>query len=46
MSPVGTASAVLLRQRLFGDLPAGRDGLVMVLAQDGRVLRVTSSLCT
>src|SRR5262249_26032750 len=35
--------AVLLRQR-FGDLPAGRDGLVTVLVQDGNVLRVTSSL--
>jgi hypothetical protein len=33
----------LLRQR-FGDLPAGRDGLVTVLVQSGRVLRVTSSL--
>src|SRR5262245_13601374 len=43
MNPIGTASAVLLRQR-FGDLPAGRDGLVTVLVQDGRVLRVTSSL--
>ena len=43
VSPIGTASAVLLRQR-FGDLPAGRDGLVTVLVQDGGVLRVTSSL--
>src|SRR5262249_22134078 len=32
-----------LRQR-FGDLPAARDGLVTVLVQNGRVLRVTSSL--
>src|SRR5262249_5935924 len=43
VSPIGTASAVLLRQR-FGDLPAGRDGLVTVLVQNGNVLRVTSSL--
>jgi hypothetical protein len=43
VSPIGTASAVLLRQR-FGDLVAGRDGMVMVLAQNGNVLRVTSSL--
>jgi len=43
VSPIGTASAVLLRQR-FGDLPAGRDGMVMVLVQKGNALRVTSSL--
>src|SRR5437764_125393 len=41
--PIGTASVVLLRQR-FGDLPAGRDGLVAVLVQNGAVVRVTSSL--
>jgi len=43
VNPIDTASAVLLRQR-FGDLPAGRDGMVMVLVQNGRVLRTTSSL--
>jgi len=43
VNPIGTASAVLLRQR-FGDLPAGRDGLVTVLVQNGSVLHVTSSL--
>jgi len=40
---LGTGAVVLLRQR-FGDLPAGPDGQVAVLVQDGRVLRVTSSL--
>ena len=43
IAPIGTGSVVLLRQR-FGDLPAGHDGLVAVLVQDGSVLRVTSSL--
>jgi hypothetical protein len=43
VNPIDTASTVLLRQR-FGDLAAGRDGLVAVLVQNGRVLRVTSSL--
>jgi extracellular elastinolytic metalloproteinase len=43
VSPIGAGFAVLLRQR-FGDLPAGRDGLVDVLVRDGTVLRVTSSL--
>jgi hypothetical protein len=43
INAIGTGSAVLLRQR-FGDLPAGYDGLVMVLVRNGTVLRVTSSL--
>jgi len=41
--PIGGGTVVLLRQR-FGDLPAGHDGLVAILVQDGRVVRVTSSL--
>jgi extracellular elastinolytic metalloproteinase len=41
--PIGTGTAVLLRQR-FGDLPAGRDGLVTILVAGGSVVRVTSSL--
>jgi hypothetical protein len=43
VSPIGAGFAVLLRQR-FGDLPAGRDGLVDVLVRGGTALRVTSSL--
>jgi extracellular elastinolytic metalloproteinase len=43
VSPLGTGAVVLLRQR-FGDLPAGRDGLVAVTVKDGSVIRVTSSL--
>ena len=43
VSPIGTASVVLLRQR-FGALPAGHDGLAAVLVQNGTALRVTSSL--
>jgi extracellular elastinolytic metalloproteinase len=43
VSPIGPGAAVLLRQR-FGDLPAGRDGQVVVAVRGGSVLRVTSSL--
>ncbi|WP_433064869.1 M36 family metallopeptidase [Dactylosporangium sp. CS-033363] len=43
IQPIGKASVVLLRQR-FGALPAGHDGLVSILVQDGTVVRVTSSL--
>jgi len=40
---LGTGTVVQLRQR-FGDLPAGRDGLVSILLNGGNVVRVTSSL--
>ncbi|HSC91651.1 MAG TPA: M36 family metallopeptidase [Gaiellaceae bacterium] len=42
---IGSGSAVLLRQR-FGDLPAGRDGLVTVGVVDGKIAFVSSSLAT
>ena len=44
-APIGTGSAVLFRQR-FGDLPAGRDGLVAVGVVDGKVASLSSSLAT
>ena len=43
VSPIGTGAAVLLRQR-FGDLPAGYDGQVSVLVNNGTVVHVSSSL--
>nr|WP_240942735.1 M36 family metallopeptidase [Planosporangium thailandense] len=43
VQPLGGASVVQLRQR-FGDLPSGHDGLVSVLVDHGKVLRVSSSL--
>jgi extracellular elastinolytic metalloproteinase len=42
---IGSGRAVLFRQR-FGDLPAGRDGLVSVGVVDGKVAFVSSSLAT
>jgi extracellular elastinolytic metalloproteinase len=42
-SPLGAGAAVILRQR-FGDLPAGRDGLLSLGVRDGKVWYVSSSL--
>ena len=43
--PIGAGSAVLFRQR-FGDIPAGRDGLVAIGVVDGKVASLSSSLAT
>jgi hypothetical protein len=43
VKPIGTGAVVLLRQR-YGNLPAGHDGQVAVLVNNGAVVRVTSSL--
>jgi hypothetical protein len=43
VAPIGAGTVVLLRQR-FGDLPAGYDGQVAILVQDGTVVHVSSSL--
>ncbi|MFG2041138.1 M36 family metallopeptidase [Dactylosporangium sp. NPDC048998] len=40
---LGTGTVVTLQQR-FGDLPAGHDGLVTILLNNGNVVHVTSSL--
>lgn len=40
---IGTGTVVQLQQR-FGDLPAGHDGLVSILLNNGSVVQVTSSL--
>ena len=44
-APIGAGSAVLFRQR-FGDIPAGRDGLVALGVVDGKVASLSSSLAT
>jgi hypothetical protein len=44
-APIGSGSAVLFRQR-FGDVPAGRDGLVAIGVVDGKIASLTSSLAT
>ncbi|MDG4823217.1 M36 family metallopeptidase [Asanoa sp. WMMD1127] len=41
--PMGEGAAVIMRQR-FGDLPAGRDGMLSVGVRDGAVWHVSSSL--
>jgi len=41
--PIGAGRAVMLRQR-FGELPAGKDGLVATAVVDGRVVYTSSSL--
>ncbi|MEV6928944.1 M36 family metallopeptidase [Dactylosporangium sp. NPDC051485] len=43
VQPLGTGTVVQLQQR-FGNLPAGHDGLVAILLNEGNVVRVTSSL--
>ncbi|MGH3327164.1 MAG: M36 family metallopeptidase, partial [Streptomycetales bacterium] len=43
VSPMGEGAAVLLRQR-FGELEAGRDGLLVVGVRDGAAYHVSSSL--
>jgi extracellular elastinolytic metalloproteinase len=45
IAPIGSGSAVLLRQR-FGGLPAGRDGLATVGVVEGKVAYLSSSLTT
>ena len=42
-SPIGAGAAVVFRQK-FGDLVAGRDGLLSVGVRDGKVWFVSSSL--
>jgi hypothetical protein len=42
-APIGEGAAVIFRQR-FGDLVAGRDGLLSVSVRDGKVWYVSSSL--
>lgn len=42
-APLGEGAVVILRQR-FGDLVAGRDGLLSVGVRDGKVWHVSSSL--
>ncbi|MEU4561942.1 M36 family metallopeptidase [Actinoplanes sp. NPDC023936] len=42
-APLGEGAVVIFRQR-FGDLVAGRDGLLSVGLRDGKVWHVTSSL--
>ncbi|MFG1994296.1 M36 family metallopeptidase [Actinoplanes sp. NPDC048988] len=42
-APIGEGAAVVFRQR-FGDLVAGRDGLLSVGVRDGKVWYVSSSL--
>ncbi|MCM4076217.1 M36 family metallopeptidase [Paractinoplanes hotanensis] len=42
-SPIGEGAAVIFRQK-FGDLVAGRDGLLSVGVRDGKVWFVSSSL--
>jgi extracellular elastinolytic metalloproteinase len=44
-APIGAGSAVLFRQR-FGDIPAGRDGLVALGVVDGKIASLSSSLAT
>ena len=44
-APIGAGSAVLFRQR-FGELAAGRDGLVAIGVVDGKVASLSSSLAT
>ncbi|REF97420.1 fungalysin metallopeptidase (M36) [Asanoa ferruginea] len=41
--PMGEGAAVIMRQR-FGDLPAGRDGILSVGVRAGSILYVSSSL--
>lgn len=43
VAPIGNGAAVLFRQR-FGDLIAGRDGLLSVGVRDGKVWYLSSSL--
>ncbi len=43
VAPMGEGAAVLFRQR-FGDLAAGRDGLLVVGVRNGEVWHVSSSL--
>ncbi|MCW2900698.1 MAG: peptidase [Streptosporangiaceae bacterium] len=43
VNPIGSGSAVLLRQR-FGDLQAGYDGMVVLGVTSGKVVFVSSSL--